>query len=259
MRTQLRNLLTFSAKLELQVPTSWRELTDDQLLYFGFLSATFQPELAKAMFLVRLLNFKVVKAVGDSSYLCRYKGRDVVVRPTELAVAMENLRFLDNQLAVRPEKMHGYTAVNALLQDNFTFYDYLRTDTFFQMYLKSEKPQFLVRMANFLYRDKDGQNAALRTLSVAEQAVVLLWWVGAKKELSRAFPKYFQPAPKTTDTDAADLQQNIMEANDAQIRALTGGDVTKEAEVLAMQCWRCFAELNAKAREAEELKKLYKK
>ena len=50
-----------------------------------------------------------------------------------------------------------------------------------------------------------------------------------------------------------------MDANDAQIRALTGGDVTKEAQVLQMQCWRCFAELNAKARESEELKKLYKK
>ncbi len=43
----------------------------------------------------------------------------------------------------------------------------------------------------------------------------------------------------------------------AQIRALTGGDVTKEREVLSMDCWRALTELNEKAREQQEFNQKY--
>lgn len=42
----------------------------------------------------------------------------------------------------------------------------------------------------------------------------------------------------------------------AQIRALTAGDITKEARVLEMDCWRALTELDAKAKEAEEMRKM---
>ena len=45
----------------------------------------------------------------------------------------------------------------------------------------------------------------------------------------------------------------------AQIRALTSGDVTKEHGVLNVDTWTALAELNAKAREAKELERIYKK
>ena len=38
------------------------------------------------------------------------------------------------------------------------------------------------------------------------------------------------------------------------LRALTGGDITKEKEVLEMDCWRALTELDAKARDYEEMK-----
>ena len=40
-----------------------------------------------------------------------------------------------------------------------------------------------------------------------------------------------------------------------QIRALTKGDISKEAEVLRMDVHRALVELDAQAREYEELKK----
>ena len=45
----------------------------------------------------------------------------------------------------------------------------------------------------------------------------------------------------------------------AQVRALTAGDVTKEQTVLNVDTWTALDELNAKAREARELEKIYKK
>ena len=43
----------------------------------------------------------------------------------------------------------------------------------------------------------------------------------------------------------------------AQIRALTGGDITKEKEVMSMDCWRALTELNEKAREQQEFNQKY--
>ena len=45
----------------------------------------------------------------------------------------------------------------------------------------------------------------------------------------------------------------------AQVRALTDGDVTKEQQVFDTDCWRALTELDQKAREAEEYRKLKNK
>ena len=51
----------------------------------------------------------------------------------------------------------------------------------------------------------------------------------------------------------------ILDQMNVQIRALTGGDVTKEEAVMKMDCWRALTELDAKAREAAEIKKMNKR
>lgn len=56
---------------------------------------------------------------------------------------------------------------------------------------------------------------------------------------------------------AKNIGEQVTEAMNAQIRALTKGDITKEKEVLAMDCWRALTELNAQAKEYEELNRKY--
>jgi hypothetical protein len=67
--------------------------------------------------------------------------------------------------------------------------------------------------------------------------------------LADLFPHFFKPG------GAGDDSPDMRAIMDNQIRALTGGDITKEAEVLAMDTWRALTELNAKAKEAEDFKK----
>ena len=43
------------------------------------------------------------------------------------------------------------------------------------------------------------------------------------------------------------------------IRALTGGDITKEESILKTDTWRALTELDALAKEAANLRKLSKK
>ena len=45
----------------------------------------------------------------------------------------------------------------------------------------------------------------------------------------------------------------------AQIRALTKGDITKERDILNMDTWRALTELDALAREYEEINRKYGK
>jgi hypothetical protein len=52
-----------------------------------------------------------------------------------------------------------------------------------------------------------------------------------------------------------DLERQITETMNAQIRALTKGDITKENTVLKMDVWRALTELDAQAADREELKK----
>jgi hypothetical protein len=49
----------------------------------------------------------------------------------------------------------------------------------------------------------------------------------------------------------------LQDVVDSQLRALTKGDITKEKEILAMDTWRALTELNALAREYEELNQKY--
>ena len=47
----------------------------------------------------------------------------------------------------------------------------------------------------------------------------------------------------------------MVDIMNAEILALTGGDITKEDEVLRKDTWRALTYLDAKAKEAEEFRK----
>lgn len=252
MKTQPINRRFFSANVNLTLPANWRQLTDSQLYYYAFLSMQYDSELAKALFLIRLLNIKVLQRVGVQ-WLCIVKGRKCLISSAELVSGLEQLKWMDRQIAVRPSVLYGFNAVHPLLQDGFTYFDYIRTETFFQQYIETEKVDSIQRMASFLYRNADGNYSSFKKFTETDRAVIILWWLGIKEHLCTMFPDLFRKAEGKNDS----TPQKIMEANDAQIRALTGGDITKENEVLKQPCWRALAELNAKAREANELKKLY--
>lgn len=254
MRTPLINRRFFSVKVDIQLPTKWNELTDKQLHYFAFLSSHYDSEMVKALMVLRLLDIRPLKPHGRE-WKCEYKGRIVYINASELVPGIETLKFLDTTAAIRPTTMRNYHAVNVLLQDDFTFYEYIRVETFWQRYVNTQRTAFLAMMANYLFRTSDGKYADFGSeLTQTEQAIVVLWYIGAKNVLAQYFPDFFKKS-ENTEVEQAD----IMETNDAMIRALTGGDITKEQQVLDSQCWRAFAELNAKARESKELKKLYKK
>ena len=71
--------------------------------------------------------------------------------------------------------------------------------------------------------------------------------------MSTAFPHFFRKRESADGEPPTEV--HFIDLYNAQMRALTGGDVTKEKTVLALDCWRALTELEAKAREAEELER----
>lgn len=76
---------------------------------------------------------------------------------------------------------------------------------------------------------------------------VTLWISGLMELMRETFPHLYARA---AESDAAPDMREVMEA---QIRALTRGDVTKRDAVLETETWAALAELDAQARESQEM------
>ena len=129
--------------------------------------------------------------------------------------------------------------------------------------------EYIDNLAQWLYHDSHGRAAGYGdavddhgkvvedvTLTPGERVGTLLWFLHVKQVMARAFPHFFK---KAVVEDGEPDPVNFIELYNIQLRALTGGDVTKEDTVLRLDCWRALTELDTKAREAEELEKIRSK
>jgi hypothetical protein len=78
------------------------------------------------------------------------------------------------------------------------------------------------------------------------------------------FSNFYKPAPTADNGNLlgggqTDIYRQLRDSTNAMIRALTGGDITKEAAIMKMDTWHALTELDAKAREVEEFRKAAKK
>ena len=168
---------------------------------------------------------------------------------------IKQLEYVDSYetFDVRLESIGGFKAVDALLH-KVMFEDYLNMEKYYQGYLATKEEKYVVGLARLLY--PDGRYAAgvsIDHLDDAELTNCIMWFSYVKKQFSKLFRHFFKPAPGGGKT------VNWLEQMNAQIRALTDGDITKEQAVYDKDCWRALTELDAKAREAEEFRKKYPK
>lgn len=247
--TFLDNVLNFS------LPDSWEKLTQWQLWYVCYAMVNFDETQAKTYIFIRLLGIKVIHKKKDG-WVCS------VMLKNRLHFFLENwqiqsfikvLDFIYNPgiNPVRLEVVGELYAVDVLLR-GIIFKDYLTLENLYQGYLQTNRQELLMKMARLLYIDKHGNHPEKPSFPDAELLSVFIWYAAIKNRFAMVFPYFFGKVGEGME-DVPDMA-NVM---NAQIRALTGGDVTKENEVLNMDCWRALTELNEKARETAEFKKKY--
>lgn len=246
------------AKIYITLPASWQELDDGQLYYvYNLFADNLSLDQIKVYCFFSWSKVKIVCRYGNG-FLAKLGSQEFFVAPEVVASALHALDYLDAVPSppVRISKIKRARAADAQLV-GFEFDRYLYCENLYQGYLQTQNQVLLVQMAQMLYDDMDIK------LNQAEKLSIFWWWMAIKQLFASQWPNFFQSvvndgnllhAGANRPPSARDLQ----DAMNAQIRALTKGDVTKEKEILAMDCWRALTELDAQAREYEEIQRTTK-
>lgn len=201
---------------------------------------------------VHFSGFKVVSRWGEDWIIAVRKGlfrrKEMFISNEEVAnIATRWLSYLE-EVGNMPVRLDNYKkkffAWDAMLF-GLPFEKFLMLENYWQGYLYSKDIEPLNRMTQMLYLDKSGNSFAEVPGEIA--ASVALWFSSFKNLCYEHWPNLFRKGGGEGEKDV-----DVNAITNMQIRALTGGDITKEKEVLAMDCWRALTELDAKAHDAEE-------
>lgn len=232
------------------IPGSWEEMSDKQLRYvYQLMADNFSTDEVKTLFLLKWSGTKVIGRQDSGSFLVKLGKQMFELTPLTLAELLVNLDWLGATPTspVRPSKMNRRQALAADFQ-GIPFETFIVCDNYFQGYLQTQQDYLLDEIGCVVYQD------AKLNFQPWQRIAIFYWMVALKDLFARQFPDFFQPAGSASDGNLlGSSTPSVQDAMNAQIRALTKGDVTKESEVLALDTWRALTELNAQAREYKEL------
>ena len=241
--------------INITVPKGWHELTQKQLRYLYYLiSEGYNSTAIKTLCLFRWSGLRVISRKKGEYYL-RLNKTEFFVTALQIAEAITSLSWIDDtpSTPVLLEHIGWHRAVRADFQ-GVPFGTFIACENLYQGFLHTQNEDLLLQMATHLYGSR-----RIR-LRKAERTSIFYWFASLKNLLSRTFPHFLQAA--TADSSAnmlgtPDIGRRLQESMNAQIRALTKGDITKEKEILTFDTWRALTELDAQAKSYEELNKKY--
>ena len=133
------------------------------------------------------------------------------------------------------------------------FSTFISADNYYLGFLHNKNEALLKELATLLYpKVKKSQLTTPLLLNA------FYWFSSQKHCFARLFPHFLQPMSSSSEDllgYAPPIGEVLRTAMNAQIRALTGGDITKEEAVFSMDTWRALTELDAKAKEVEDIKR----
>lgn len=259
MKTNKNTRPSFGAnRIDLWLPQSWAQLDDAERLWLFDLMRSNQhtPVAIKTMAFIHFAGIRLIERTAQGWLYSVRSGvlqwRIGWLRTWEVNYYLRMLDFItdDPRQAVQVAHIGRYTAANAELHD-VPFETYLVCENLYQGYIASHKTECLHRMARLLYADKHGKEPAAERWTETQLFGVFYWWYSLKCIYSARFPHFF----RRVDSAGGDVGKtpDMTTIMNAEIRALTGGDVTKEQQVFSLDAYRALTELNEKAREAKEL------
>ena len=261
IKTRNSQPLTSSKKdqyFDIAVPHPWRTLSDEQLLFFFRQFARDLPmEEILTLCLFKWADLRVLCRTSDGSFLVmrRHAPKEqacLSVNEVQTAIcALDYLRHFPTS-PVRITHIGKTQAIEADFQ-GIPFSTFISCDNYYQGFLHTKNDALLKDLATLLYPSVNRKHLTKPYLYGC-----FYWFASLKWYFSGMFPHIFQPMPSEPENllgSSPNISELLRTAMNAQIRALTSGDITKESAVLAMDTWRALTELDAKAKEAEELRR----
>ncbi len=238
-----------SISINFTIPSSWSELSDKQLKFvYKIIASEHSTTELKVLSLMQWSGLKVLGRQYNGAYLLKKGTLLFEVTPLTIAQLLPYLDFLGSMptTPVRPCKLKHCAGIAADFSE-VPFEQFIIVDNLYQGYLQTKDDLLLDEIASVVY-------PKIKTPLKADERISIFYWVASLKDyFSRRYPDFFQPAGEVETNLLRAPSMNVEAAMNAQIRALTKGDVTKESEVLALDTHRALTELDAQAREYKEL------
>lgn len=254
------------SSVDFDFPTSWADFNQKQLRYVFYALSTYNRDEAKFRIFCRLFELTIIRYNRQSVTLTAQNDakREFSLSMGSLVSVLSHLDFLfqPNRTPVRLDAISAqhdnkrvtFEAVHPGLQ-GVPFRDYLSLENYYQGFLRTKNRHLLRSMLALLYRHESHSLADTQFIVKPWlEDSVLLWYASIKNALADTFEDFFGDVD--TSSPSAEMP-NFLKIMNAQIRALTGGDITKEETILNMDCWRALTELNEKSREAREWRQKY--
>lgn len=236
-------------KIDITIPRSWSELTQEQLrMVFAYIAIGLQFDSIKVYCFFKWTDLQVLGQIGKD-YLLKKDGKEFLASPLLIQSACDELSYLEEIpcIPVALEKIHRKKGLDKSFSE-VPFKKFIICDNLYQGYMHTKDASLLDSMAAILYQhDNIITNETDRT-------AVFYWWASLKNFFHAEFSHFFQ---SVGGNQPDNIGKAVKSAMNAQIRALTKGDITKEKEVLAMDTWRALTELDALAKEYEDLERKY--
>ena len=241
------------------LPTSWAELTDKQLhMVYSLFARDLSSSEVKTLCLMKWNGLQVLSQMPDKRFLIKRGKEEVILSTRQIQQATSVLDYLDSfaPMPVRISKIGRHKAIAADFE-KVPFEQFLFVENLFQGYLNTQSDELLLQMAQVLYASDHVKP------DKAHLVGIFYWMASLKQYFAGLFSNFYKPAANSEDnllgSGQSDIYRKLRDSTNAMIRALTGGDITKEAAIGKMDTWRALTELDAKAREAEEDRKAAKK
>lgn len=234
------------------IPRKWEEMSDDQrMATYEILGSGLDSQEAKVAILLRFADIHPLPAgTTKDGIWARLGNRRLAsgfLSYVTIAAAATTLDYIEQPPTVPwlPCKLNGrHRRVEPDLT-GFAFGDWLILENNYQEFISTKEKRALRDILESLY--------CRRFKSITESTAILtLHWMASVKQLfSKEFPDLFKSADSSVDVNSQYL--SMRRNMNSQIRALTGGDITRERAVLELDVWRALTELDAKAEEYRQL------
>ena len=249
---------SMEAFFNLSLPTDWQSLSDSQLLYFFHqMSRDLPMEEILTLCLFKWAELRILCKTHNGSYLIKRRKspkQEAILTLRQIQAATNTLNYLAQcpSYPTRITKIRNANAIEADFQ-GVPFSTFISADNNYQGFLHTKNEALLKDLATLLYpKVKKSQLTTPLLLNA------FYWFSSLKHYFARLFSHFLQPMSSSSEDFqgyAPPIGEVLRTAMNAQIRALTGGDITKEEAVLSMDTWRALTELDAKAKEVEDIKR----
>ena len=243
------------AVFDISLPTSWASLSDKQLLMvYGLFARDLSASEVKTLCLMKWNKLTVLAQLRNHKYLVKRNRSEAILSTSQIQQATCILDFLDSfpPEPIRLSRIGRHRALPADFE-GVPFEKFLYADNLYAGFLHTKSEDLLLQMAQVLYDCEHIKPSQAQLVSV------FYWFASLKQYIAMLFPHFFQPMFSDNGGNllggSSNLFAQLRDSTNAQIRALTGGDVTKEEAIKKMDTHRALTELDAKARESEEYRK----